>query len=216
MTVEPVVSSAIASTLGPAVFETSSAVFMAATSAFMCASCDCVAKSGSLRSRLTGYSETPHPNAPRALSTIETRTLWVPKSTPATNAMVYGRSFFVVGAWFGSPVPQYVPAEISRRRLMHGVGHGAEAAGNMVLKTVFANVVEQLPELRNLDNAGTAEGGERILGESSLAHIPANLPRAIVCRKAREAHRARFHFADHRAERVLLSHRAGDDLLIIH
>ena len=39
------------------------------------------------RCRCSGYSATAEPSRPRSLSTIETRTLSVPKSTPATMAM---------------------------------------------------------------------------------------------------------------------------------
>ena len=44
----------------------------------------CVAKSGSSGLRRSGYSATPAPRRPRALSNREARTLRVPKSTPAT------------------------------------------------------------------------------------------------------------------------------------
>jgi hypothetical protein len=51
------------------------------------AACDCVAKYGSSCLRCSGYSDTAEPSRPRSLSTIDTRTLSVPKSTPATTAI---------------------------------------------------------------------------------------------------------------------------------
>ena len=44
----------------------------------------CVAWSGSSFLRCSGYSAMPEPSRPRSLSKMETRTLSVPKSTPAT------------------------------------------------------------------------------------------------------------------------------------
>src|SRR5262249_25635002 len=72
----------------PAAF---SAFCDASASPRMWSSCDCVAKSGSSCLRWSGYSETAEPITPLALSTSETRTLSVPKSTPATMAMVNPR-----------------------------------------------------------------------------------------------------------------------------
>src|SRR5437016_8230475 len=57
----------------------------------MWSACDCVANSGSSRLRCRGYSATAEASKPRSLSTSETRTLKVPKSTPATTAMPFPR-----------------------------------------------------------------------------------------------------------------------------
>src|SRR6266704_353063 len=66
-------------------FRTTSRV--AAARARMCSSCDWVAYSGSSRLRWRGYSAMAEASRPRSLSTMETRTLNVPKSTPATTAI---------------------------------------------------------------------------------------------------------------------------------
>src|SRR5207245_2262157 len=57
----------------------------------MWSACDCVANSGSSRLRCRGYSATAEASKPRSLSTSETRTLKVPKSTPATTAIPFLR-----------------------------------------------------------------------------------------------------------------------------
>src|SRR6266705_3232746 len=57
----------------------------------MWSACDCVANSGSSRLRCRGYSATTEASKPRSLSTSETRTLKVPKSTPATTAIPFLR-----------------------------------------------------------------------------------------------------------------------------
>ena len=88
MTLEPVVSRAIAATWSPEIPAALTALRLASASPRMWSSCDWVAKSGSSRLRWRGYSETAEPITPFSLSTIETRTLSVPKSTPATMAML--------------------------------------------------------------------------------------------------------------------------------
>src|SRR5664279_4621535 len=84
MTVEPVVSSASAVTAEPGTPAFASAAPVASTSACMWSEWRCVAWSGSSRLRSTGYSAIAEPSRPLTLSNRETRTLCVPKSTPAT------------------------------------------------------------------------------------------------------------------------------------
>src|ERR1043166_7248613 len=88
MTVDPVVSRAIYLLSSPRTPDSFNAIFIAPTSAFIWSACDCVAKSGSVFDRWIGYSTTPLPIVPFLLSTIETLTLAVPKSTPATIGIV--------------------------------------------------------------------------------------------------------------------------------
>src|SRR5436853_7846729 len=57
----------------------------------MWSACDCVANSGSSRLRCRGYSATAEASKPRSLSTSETRTHKVAKSTPATTAIPFLR-----------------------------------------------------------------------------------------------------------------------------
>ena len=87
ITLDPVVSSAIASTTSPAIPACFTAARVASANARMWSSCDCVAYSGSSRLRWSGYSASAEASSPRLLSTRETRTLRVPKSTPATMAI---------------------------------------------------------------------------------------------------------------------------------
>src|SRR5271154_4280288 len=86
----------------------------------------------------------------------------------------------------------------------------------MMLKSVLADVMQQLLQLVNLDHANSAESIQRIVGKRALAYIPANHASGVVGREARKAHRPRLHSADHRSERVVLAHGSGDDLLEIH
>ena len=86
-TLDPVVSRAMASTCSPEMPAEATALRVAAARARIWSACAWVAKSGSSRLRCSGYSSTAVPRRPRWLSTMETRTLSVPKSTPATMAM---------------------------------------------------------------------------------------------------------------------------------
>ena len=88
ITLEPVVSSAIASTSSPPIPASFTACLVAAAKAAIWSPCDCVAYSGSSRLRCKEYSAMAEPIRPRSLSTNETRTLNVPKSTPATMLIV--------------------------------------------------------------------------------------------------------------------------------
>src|SRR5205823_4140967 len=89
MTLEPVVSSAMASMAWPSTPEFSMARRVANASAFMWSAWLWVAWSGSSFLRWRGYSPTPAPRRPLTESKIETRTLRVPKSTPATRLISF-------------------------------------------------------------------------------------------------------------------------------
>ena len=82
-TLDPVVSSAIAATRCPSTPVSASTRRVASTSASIWSLCRCVANSGSSRRRRSGYSADAVPSRPRSLSSSVTRTLSVPKSTPA-------------------------------------------------------------------------------------------------------------------------------------
>src|SRR6185437_11408358 len=124
----------------PSTLASANASRIASTSAFICASCGWVAKSGSFGSRSSGNPATPAPIWPALLSTIATRTLCVPKSTPATIGTVLR-------------VPVDVPAKISRRRLVHRVCYSCHRARDVMLETVLADEVQQLLQAGNLHHA---------------------------------------------------------------
>src|SRR5215471_2703060 len=87
MTLEPVVSRAMASMEWPSIAADFMALWVASANAFMWSVWDWVAWSGSSFLRWRGYSATPEPRRPLVLSKMETRTERVPKSTPATMDM---------------------------------------------------------------------------------------------------------------------------------
>src|SRR5580658_5631781 len=98
----------------------------------------------------------PEPSGPRALSTIVTRTLRVPKSTPATTAILVRVA-----------VPIRLPAEVAHSRFADGGVHCGEIRRDVMLEAVLANVMQQLLHFGNFDDAGAAESFERIVGELS-------------------------------------------------
>ena len=71
---------------------------------------------------------------------------------------------------------------------MHSRGHGRKIRRYMVLKSVFANVVQQLLQLGNFDHARTAESLQRIVRKSAFANVAANFAADVVSRETREAH----------------------------
>src|SRR5215813_301814 len=86
----------------------------------------------------------------------------------------------------------------------------------MMLKSVFANILEQFLKPRNFDYACAAKSFERIAREFPFAHIAANLAAQIIRRESRITHRSGLHATDNRAECVCFAHGARDDLLKIH
>src|SRR5580693_9563330 len=85
-----------------------------------------------------------------------------------------------------------------------------------MLEAVFTNVTQQFLHVRNFHHTGAAESFQRIVGKSPFADVTANHSILIVSGKTRETHRSGLHLAHARSEGIVLSHRAGDDLLVIH
>ena len=86
----------------------------------------------------------------------------------------------------------------------------------MVLEALLADVAQQLLQLRDVGDAGTAEGLQRIARELAFANVATNAAMEVVGGEAREAHRAGLHAAHAGAEGVLLADGAGDDGLEVH
>src|SRR4051812_12662503 len=113
-------------------------------------------------------------------------------------------------------MPENVPAQVLRRRLMDRVGDVGEGAGDVVLESVLADVAEQRLKARDLDDTGAAERLEVIPGEFTLADVAGDPPGAVVRRESRESHGPRLHLSDDRSIGVLSPDRPGDDRLIVH
>src|SRR5581483_593326 len=225
MTEDPVVSSAMASILSPGTPACLTAACMASVSARMWSSWDCVAYSGSSRLRWRGYSAIADPIMPRSLSTMETRTLRVPKSTPATIAIRIPLWLLLISAYATgrglasrpwSLVPVSVPTEVASCGFMHSTGNGRKIGGHMVLETVFANVMEQFLHLWNLDYACAAEGVQGIIREPALANVASHLSSCVIGREASKAHFLWLYQTDNRSVSVVFAHSTGDDLLEVH
>jgi len=86
----------------------------------------------------------------------------------------------------------------------------------VVLEAALANVAEQFLQVRDLDDAGSAEGVERIVGESAVADVAAHFACGVVGGEAGEAHFFRLDEADAGAECVFFADGAGDDFLEVH
>src|SRR5438132_8797672 len=108
------------------------------------------------------------------------------------------------------------PAEVPDGSLMHRTRSRREIRRHVMFKSVLANVMQQLLQLRNLHHAHPAKSIQRIASERTLADVPANHSRRVIGRESGEAHRTRFYPADNRAKSVLLAHRPGNDFLEVH
>src|SRR5947207_13776350 len=145
-------------------------------------SCDCVAYSGSSRSRWSGYSGRAVASSPRSLSTRETRTLRVPKSTPATIAMG-----LVIRSERNKPllsVCVHVPAQIARGCFVHNRGDARKVRSDVVFQSLLAHIVKKSLHPRHLHDASAAERLYRIIRKSSLASITTDYSLAIIDRKS--------------------------------
>src|SRR5690348_3119954 len=156
--------------------------------------------------RCSGYSAVPEPSRPFSLSKIETRTLRVPKSTPAT----------IVANRCSSVMPIEIPTQVTRARLVQDRTDRGQVGGYVVLEPLLANVAQQMLHSRNFNDACAAEGFERIVRELPIPHIAAYFPGVIVGGKAGVAHGAGFHAAYAGAEGIFFPHGASDDRLKIH
>src|SRR5258705_12924735 len=148
------------------------------------------------------------PINPRLLSTRETRTLRVPKSTPATMA-ISSPSPLV-------PMPVHLPAEIAGDCFVGRARDRGKICRYVVLKTVFADVAQKALELRNFDDARSPKSVERIVGKRTFADISTHDSGCVVGGEAGKAHGTRLHSADTRSESIFFSDCPGDDFLEIH
>src|SRR5215467_3834871 len=138
---------------------------------------------------------------------METRTLSVPKSTPATIA---------IGSSSLTGMQVHLPAQILTDSLMGGAGNSRQIGGDVVFKSSFTDVAQQALHPRNFDYTRTTERVQRIIRELTIAHIAANSPGAVIRRKPRVAHRPCFHASDAGPESVLFPYAPCDDFLEIH
>src|SRR5436305_934486 len=107
---------------------------------------------------------------------METLTLRVPKSTPAT---------FIgpqVSAGRGPALLMhgYVPVQVVGGGFVNRASHGGHVGGYVVLEAFFADEAEEFLEVRNAHDARSSEGVEGVVGEFALAYIAGYRPFEIV------------------------------------
>src|SRR6266436_536119 len=195
MTEEPVVSSAIASTWSPEIPAFFTASRVAAASARMWSWCDWVAYSGSSRLRCRGYSARAESSNPRSLSTMETRTLRVPKSTPATIAI--SRPCYRPGAdTCPSPCTAWLLRKQPATRSIGWRRRGAQSRFRRSNAEVFATqVFPRRPRRRR---------------------YTAHLARGVIGGEAGKAHLLRLDQPHAGAESIFLAYGSGNNLREIH
>ena len=129
---------------------------------------------------------------------------WTLVPAPNSLLLVFKRGMMMA-------LPTHVPGG-----LVNGLRDVAEVGRDMVLEALAANEFQQLLQLRNLGHAGATKCFERIDGELAGSSVAAHDAVPIVGGVTRIAHGAGLDAADAGAEGVLLTHGAGNDLLIIH
>src|SRR3954468_13297922 len=77
-------------------------------------------------------------------------------------------------------VPQRVPSHIPSGGFVDSSSNRRQVRGNVVLKTVFANVMQKLLHLRNLDHASAAERIEWIIREATFANVAAHSACSVI------------------------------------
>ena len=92
-------------------------------------------------------------------------------------------------------MPVHLPAEVASGGLVDCARNRGEIGRHMMLKTVFADVMQKMLQARDFDDSGAAERIQRIVRKNTLPRVAADDARSVVRREARKAHRTRFHAA---------------------
>src|SRR5690348_910930 len=82
-------------------------------------------------------------------------------------------------------VPVRFPTQITGGRFVDRSRYGREVRRDVVLETIFTDVVKQFLHPGNFNHACAAESVERIVGEAPFADVSSHLARSIVGGKTR-------------------------------
>ena len=77
-------------------------------------------------------------------------------------------------------VPVHLPAEITDSSLVHGTCRGGEVRGYVMLEAVLANVMQQILQVRNLDDTDAAKRVQRIRCEFTLSNVAAHHTGCVI------------------------------------
>src|SRR5690349_5661086 len=102
----------------------------------------------------------------------------------------------------------HCPPQVAAGCLVHRTADLSQVGSDMVLKSLLADVAQQLLQSRDLDDAGAAEGIKRVIGELAFSHVAADFALPIVSREARETHGRGLDTADASAVGVFLANGA--------
>src|SRR6185312_3033975 len=99
----------------------------------------------------------------------------------------------------------HFPAEVADGGFVHRARGLGEVGGDMMLESSFADVAQELLHFGNADDAGSAEGFERVLGEFALTYVAADFAGELVGGEAAVGHGSGFDATDDSAVRVLFA-----------
>jgi hypothetical protein len=89
---------------------------------------------------------------------------------------------------------------------VHGSGNRRKICSYVMFKAIFADVVQQFLHLRDLNNSGTTEGIQWVIGKPSLTDVAAHFAGRVIGGEARESHPLRFDEPHTGAKRVVFTH----------
>src|SRR5438309_11192990 len=99
---------------------------------------------------------------------------------------------------------------------MHGGGGGREIRCHVVLESVLTDVMQQGLEFGNPYYPNPPKGIERVIGELTLTDVAADGSGPVIGGEAGETHSTRLDPSHDSPEGIVLTNRAGDDLLEVH
>src|SRR5712672_3498424 len=110
----------------------------------------------------------------------------------------------------------HIPAQVARRCFVNNRGYGRKVRGDVVFKSVLADIVKKLLQSGDLHDARATKRFEGIVGKSSATGVATDVSVNIIRGKSGKAHGAGLDTSNTGAKRIFLADSAGDDFLEIH
>src|SRR5258708_7385212 len=110
-------------------------------------------------------------------------------------------------------MPVHIPAQIAGGGFVNRRRNRREVSSDMMFETLFADKVQQLLQIGNLDDAGSTESVQCVVGETAFTDVTPHLAGCVISGETGKAHFFWLDDADAGAASIFLARRSGDDLL---